>query len=57
MCCLYVEDKIQNISILDIDDQNTTYVLCTQGHGSCVLELKTLVPSKCFSYSSSALEE
>lgn len=39
----YVKENIEIYSMLDIDDENMTYVFCIQGYLGYVFELESLI--------------
>jgi hypothetical protein len=52
-----VQGDDQNIIVLDIDEQTTTYVFAFQGHVGCIFEFKILATSRCSTHLKSAIEE
>ena len=53
----YCREVNRNILILDIDNQNITFVYASEGNPSCMFELQSSISSKCLTCSNSALEE
>ena len=44
---VFCQGENQNSLIMDIDDQNTTYVFTSKGHPDYVFELESPATSKC----------